>query len=130
MTTRPWSGVSKPAISRNKVVLPQPEGPSSAKNSPASTASDTRSTAATMPKRLLAPMISRTGISRSAARLHAAPGAGAQPLIGARRRQVDIEQPAHRLGRIDAGVVADPRIDQRGRCLGRVRVGHRVAYRG
>ena len=31
---RPSSGSSKPAIMRNVVVLPQPEGPSSAKNSP------------------------------------------------------------------------------------------------
>ena len=31
---RPSSGVSKPAIIRSVVVLPQPEGPSSAKNSP------------------------------------------------------------------------------------------------
>src|SRR5438445_3319332 len=98
MTTRPSSGVSKPAINLDKVVLPQPDGPSSAKNSPASTASDTRSTAATAPKRLLAAMISRTGMSCSAARLHTAPGAGAQALIGARRRQVDVQEPADGLG--------------------------------
>ena len=30
---RPDSGVSKPAIERSSVVLPQPDGPSSAKNS-------------------------------------------------------------------------------------------------
>src|SRR5438105_14143434 len=130
MTIRPSSGVSKPAISRNSVVLPQPEGPSSAKNSPASIASDTRSTAAMAPNRLLAPMISRTGMSRSAARFQMAPGAGAQALIGARRRQVDIQKPAHRLGRIDAGVVADLGIDQRGRRRIRVRLGHRIADTG
>ena len=32
--TAPVSGVSKPAIIRSNVVLPQPEGPSSEKNSP------------------------------------------------------------------------------------------------
>jgi len=32
MTMRPLSGVSNPAISRSSVVLPQPDGPSSAKN--------------------------------------------------------------------------------------------------
>ena len=34
-STRPDVGCSKPAISRNIVVLPQPEGPSREKNSPA-----------------------------------------------------------------------------------------------
>src|SRR5438067_4475617 len=111
MMMRPPSGVSKPAISRNSVVLPQPEGPSSAKNSPRSIDNDTRSTAATVPNRLLACLISRSAMDRvaldSAARLHAAPGAGAGALISAWRRQVDIQQPPHRLGRVDAGIVAD-----------------------
>ena len=44
------SGRSKPATMRSSVVLPQPEGPSSEKNSPRSTASDTPSTARTAPK--------------------------------------------------------------------------------
>ena len=34
-STRPASGSSKPAISRSVVVLPEPDGPSSVKNSPA-----------------------------------------------------------------------------------------------
>ena len=34
-STRPASGSSKPAIIRSEVVLPQPDGPSSEKNSPA-----------------------------------------------------------------------------------------------
>src|SRR5918998_4013334 len=42
-----------PAIVRSNVVLPQPEGPSSAKNSPVSTRSDTSSTAVTDPNRLV-----------------------------------------------------------------------------
>jgi len=38
---RPDAMVSNPAIDRNKVVLPQPLGPSSDRNSPAATLSDT-----------------------------------------------------------------------------------------
>ena len=44
-----------PASMRSSVVLPQPEGPSSAKNSPSKMSSDTPSTAATPEKRLLTP---------------------------------------------------------------------------
>ena len=43
--TRPESGSSKPAIMRSDVVLPQPDGPSSEKNSPAAMSSVTPSTA-------------------------------------------------------------------------------------
>jgi len=39
--TRPESGISKPAIMRKDVVLPQPDGPSSEKNSPAAMSSVT-----------------------------------------------------------------------------------------
>src|SRR3984893_2223666 len=45
----PESGVSKPASMRSSVVLPQPEGPSSAKNSPAAISRETSSTAAAAP---------------------------------------------------------------------------------
>ena len=34
---RPLEGVPKPAISRSKVVLPDPDGPRNAKNSPRAT---------------------------------------------------------------------------------------------
>src|SRR4029450_6738981 len=43
----------KPAIMRKDVVLPQPEGPSSEKNSPAWMSSVTRSTATTLPSNSL-----------------------------------------------------------------------------
>ena len=43
------SGCSKPASSRNSVVLPQPEGPSSVKNSFEKRVSDTLSSALTAP---------------------------------------------------------------------------------
>src|SRR5215470_16069977 len=45
----PASSSTKPAMSRNRVVLPQPEGPSSVKNSPSSTLSVISPTATTDP---------------------------------------------------------------------------------
>src|SRR5215510_8103498 len=50
---RPALGVSKPASIRSNVVLPQPDGPSSAKNSPLAISKVSVSTAATAPKCLL-----------------------------------------------------------------------------
>ncbi len=50
---RPSLGASKPASMRSSVVLPQPDGPSSAKNSPCRMSSVSASTATTAPKRLL-----------------------------------------------------------------------------
>src|SRR5258705_12985613 len=46
------SGISRPAIILNVVVLPQPEGPSKPKNSPRSTSRDTSATAEVEPKLL------------------------------------------------------------------------------
>ena len=54
-TIRPSSGTSKPAIIRRVVVLPQPLGPSSEKNSPSPMARFTSRTALALPKRLLTP---------------------------------------------------------------------------
>src|SRR6266700_1542964 len=54
-STRPSSGISRPASSRNSVVLPQPEGPSSAKNSPWKMSSDSPATALVTEKRLVTP---------------------------------------------------------------------------
>ncbi len=51
--TLPESGISKPAIMRSDVVLPQPDGPSSEKNSPALMSSVTASTAVTLPSNVL-----------------------------------------------------------------------------
>src|SRR6186713_315285 len=50
--TRPESGSSKPAIMRSDVVLPQPDGPSREKNSPAAMSSVTPSTATTRPSKV------------------------------------------------------------------------------
>src|SRR5690348_5252066 len=54
-STRPVSGCSKPAIIRSVVVLPEPDGPSSVKNSPSPTVRSTSSTATTSPYVLRAP---------------------------------------------------------------------------
>ena len=47
MTMSPESTNSRPASTRSSVVLPEPDGPSSARNSPGATVSDTPSSAAT-----------------------------------------------------------------------------------
>ena len=51
----PESGSSKPAIKRRTVVLPDPLGPSMAKNSPSAISKLTPSTALTSPKLFLTP---------------------------------------------------------------------------
>ena len=51
----PASGFSNPAIIRNTVVLPEPDGPSIAKNSPSPMSRLTSSAAVTAPKRLVSP---------------------------------------------------------------------------
>src|SRR6266851_4319460 len=74
MTTRPASGLSKPASRRSSVVLPQPELPSRANNSPRSMTRSTPSTAATAPKRLVRPSMRTIDVSfivTGAALLHA-----------------------------------------------------------
>ena len=53
--TWPASGCSKPEISRRQVVLPEPDGPSMAKNSPSAISKLTASTARTAPKVRLTP---------------------------------------------------------------------------
>src|SRR3954451_17435885 len=102
MLTVPPVGCSKPAIRRRQVVLPEPEGPSMAKNSPSATAKLTPSTARTSPKR-------RTTLSNSTA---AAMGSRSAP---AQDRDV-VRHPAvvgHAAGRL-AGALRDrgaPEVD-------------------
>ena len=61
MTSWPWSrirpavGSSKPAIIRNVVVLPEPDGPSIEKNSPSRTSRSRPATAMTSPQRFTTP---------------------------------------------------------------------------
>src|ERR1700736_5071129 len=88
---RPSSGVSKPAIMRKVVVLPQPDGPSSAKNSPASIESSTPSTARLMPSKLLLRRAGRTAAAPPASLMRRRRGARRAP-----------PSPAHQAG--DAGV--------------------------
>ena len=59
----PSSGVSKPASMRNKVLLPQPDGPSSAKNSPARISRERLLTATTPPNRLVTDAMRNNGAS-------------------------------------------------------------------
>ncbi len=49
MRTTPASGVTKPAIISSVVVLPEPEGPSSEKNSPAAMVASTPATTVSSP---------------------------------------------------------------------------------
>src|ERR1051326_1705057 len=53
MRISPAAGRSRPALQRNVVVLPQPDGPSSVTNSPSATARSTELTAASAAKFLL-----------------------------------------------------------------------------
>src|SRR6186713_3287449 len=59
----PESGASKPAMSLRHVVLPEPDGPSIAKNSPSAIVSETQSTARTLPN---VRTVSRSSIALSA----------------------------------------------------------------
>jgi hypothetical protein len=52
---RPLVGSSKPPTMRSVVVLPQPDGPSRAKNVPRGIARSSASTAVVSPKRLVTP---------------------------------------------------------------------------
>src|SRR5579872_5639182 len=74
-TMRPRSARSKPAISRRAVVLPLPEGPSSARISPFSTASDSSRRTACSPKLLSSRSRTRKGMV----------GSRAPPLLPRRR---------------------------------------------
>src|SRR5215469_7082675 len=57
--TPPASGVSSPAITRSSVVLPEPEGPSSARNSPGRASIETPFSAGKRPNRLATPSTTR-----------------------------------------------------------------------
>src|SRR4051812_45463879 len=63
----PASGRSKPAIMRRQVVLPEPDGPSSVKNSPRRMSRFTPSTATTSPNSLRTPTSRMSGASVAAA---------------------------------------------------------------
>ena len=68
MVIRPASFCSSPAIIRSVVVFPQPDGPSRMTSRPSGTTSETRSTATTVPNRLLTSSTSTVGIAGPLAR--------------------------------------------------------------
>ena len=95
--------LSSPAIIRSSVDLPQPEGPSSAQNSPASTARLRSRITSTAPKRLLA------------GRISTASTCGHRPLSSV------LAQPDHHRARCAVGPEIVGQGGQgRGRCLGAV----------
>ncbi len=57
----PSVGCSKPAMSRSTVVLPDPDGPSIEKNSPAAISRSTWSTAVTAPNSFVRPVSRMAG---------------------------------------------------------------------
>ena len=63
MRMLPLSGKWNPAMVRSSVVLPDPDGPSRAKNPPSSKAMDTSSSATVRPKRLVTLRTSTCDIS-------------------------------------------------------------------
>ena len=87
----PASGCSKPAIIRSVVVLPQPEGPSSEKNSPAPISRSSPSTASSSPNRLTRPLQARgprsSSCRPSGRRSAGRPGGRSWRRTGRRRRR-------------------------------------------
>jgi hypothetical protein len=63
MNNSPSVGVSKPAIMRSSVLLPQPEGPSSTRNSPSRVSRLTPFTATMSPNVFLMPRVSTVAIA-------------------------------------------------------------------
>src|SRR5215472_6287581 len=62
MRTSPWLGCSRPAMSRSKVVLPQPDGPSRTRYSPSPVSRSIPSTAVVCPNSLRSALVSTTAI--------------------------------------------------------------------
>src|SRR5438128_11883329 len=81
--TMPWSGATNPAMTRRRVVLPDPDGPSSAQNEPSRTETFTSSRTVFVPYSLEILARSRWAIgfrSWLASRSDDATGAAARPL--------------------------------------------------
>src|SRR5688500_17194707 len=113
---RPVSGVSKPAIMRSRVVLPQPEPPKRANSSPRRMSRSTPATAVIAPKRLLTPSMLTIGSAfKSSSRLHRGPKARALArLLGAAGGD-GVELGAHVGRRVDQRVAGDVLGQQRRR---------------
>ena len=78
--TEPASAASNPATMRSAVVLPQPDGPSRARNSPGAMFSDSPSSARTVPNERLRSCMA-TGAPASAAIRAATPSPSAVPAV-------------------------------------------------
>src|SRR5471032_3299665 len=115
---RPASGASKPASRRSRVVLPQPELPSSANSSPRAISRSTPSTAMISPKRLVAPSIWTIGLVitvGSAAGLDRGPEPRAFARLLGRPGADRVEPRAGAVRRIDPGVLRDRLVQERRR---------------
>src|SRR5690349_9124060 len=62
MRMSPWLGCSRPAISRSRVVLPHPDGPSRTRYSPSPVSKSMPSTAMVCPNSLRSDMVSTTAM--------------------------------------------------------------------
>src|SRR5689334_5617335 len=71
MTMSPSLTLSSPAIMLSSVDLPQPEGPTSTRNSPASTATSMPFKISVAPNRFLTPLISSDAMSEPISECHA-----------------------------------------------------------
>ena len=77
--TSPASGASSPAMARSNVVLPEPEGPSRARNSPGSARRETPFRAGKRPKRFSIPRACRPASDLGSGARWAAEFAGEAP---------------------------------------------------
>src|ERR1700730_13334943 len=76
----PWSASISRLASRSSVVLPEPEPPTMARNSPSATSSETSSTALTRPPSKLLPTCANA--IRGAVCILPSPGGGGSPALG------------------------------------------------
>src|SRR4051812_9714692 len=104
---RPEVGVSKPAIMRRTVVLPQPEGPSREMNSPRSNARSTSWTTVLVRKLLVMPSRRRKGSLMSAVPGGGAGGKAGQQLDHAHRDPGDGKGDHRERRRFERAVGAD-----------------------
>src|SRR5579871_236049 len=109
----PSVGVSNPPSILSKVVLPQPEAPSSAKNSPCLISRSTSLTAVKSPKRLVTRSMRIRAWVMSESGFHFGPGAGAQTLVIGRDQRKFEFLGLHFGRRIDRRIGLEFLIDQR-----------------
>src|SRR3954467_1415672 len=149
ISIRPQPGASNPASMRSSVVFPQPDGPSSAKNSPRRMSSETPSTAWTSPYRLVTSTMRTRGagsggratrtrsrppstaptpatLPASAARGHGLPDARDDPLRALVVGLLGVEALHQVVRRVGVRVLKELLLHERLRGRDRVRVGDEV----